>query len=124
VNPTPDDLERLLRTARPAPRPAFVRELERSLVPPRAERRRVRVRVVLAASGFAAGLATLAILLSVTGLLPLSSGGGRPAQAAPTCYTVLVERRVRMPYIVRDRHGELTVRYHMRMVPRPVRRCR
>jgi hypothetical protein len=124
VHPTPDDLERLLRAARPAPRPDFVRELERSLAPPRAERRRGRVRVALAASGFAAALATVAILLGVAGLLPLSSGGGHPAQAAPKCRTLLVERRVRMPHITRDRDGELTVRYHMRMVQRPVRRCR
>jgi hypothetical protein len=122
VDPSQDDLERLLRTARPTPRPGFVRELERTLRPQRPERRRLRL--VLAATGVATALASLVLVLSIAGLLPGSSNGSKPVQAAPKCRTVIVERRERRPYFVRLDNGELRVRYHMELVRRPVRRCR
>jgi hypothetical protein len=124
-----DDLERLLRAARPAPPAAFVCELERSLAgrPARKPDSR-RVRVLVAGSGLAAGLAAVAVLLAVagllpSGLLPFTSSAGR-ARAGEDCRITRVERIVRRPYFVRDREGEFQVRFRVERVPRLVRRCR
>jgi hypothetical protein len=121
---TTDDLERMLRVARPAPREEFVRELERSLPARRAARERRRLRVVIAGTGAATALAAVAVAMSVSGLLPLTSGGGSPAEAERQCRTVVVERMERRPYFVRDRSGEPQVRYRLERVPRYIRRCR
>jgi hypothetical protein len=119
-----DDLERLLRAARPAPPAVFVCELERSLVGrPARKPDRGRVRVLVAGSGLAAGLAAVAVLLAVAGLLPFTSSAGR-ARAGEDCRIKRVERIVRRPYFVRDRDGEFEVRFRVERVPRLVRRCR
>ena len=121
-----DDLERLLRAARAAPSEAFVCELERSLVgrPARKpDRGRVRVRVLVAGSGLAAGLAAVAVLLAVAGLLPFTSSAGR-ARAGEDCRITPVERVERRPYFVRDGEGNFEVRFRVERVPRLVRRCR
>jgi hypothetical protein len=123
VTPLLEDLERLLHRARPTPRPDFVRELERSLIPPEPARRPPRLRLAIGGLGFATALAALAILLGVAGVLPNSSGTGRPAQAKPNCRTVVVKRVERTPYFTRDRHGQLQVRYHLRTRPHYVRHC-
>ena len=118
-----DDLERLLRAARPAPPAAFVCDLERSLAgrPARKPDRR-RVRVLVAGSGLAAGLAAVAVLLAVAGLLPFTSSAGR-ARAGEDCRISQVERIERRPHFVRDREGKLQVRYRLERAPRLVRRC-
>jgi hypothetical protein len=123
VSQAPDDLERLLKRARPAPREEFVRELQRSLPRQRTERDRHHLRVLVAGWGLASALAVVALVLSVTGLLPLTSGSS-PAQADRNCTTMIVERSVRKPYFVRRREGEIQVRYRLEMEPRLVRRCR
>jgi hypothetical protein len=119
-----DDLERLLRAARPAPPAAFVCELERSLAgrPARKPDRR-RGRVLVAGSGLAAGLAAVAVLLAVAGLLPFTSSAGR-ARAGEDCQITRVERIERRPYFVRDSEGNFEVRFRLERVPRLVRRCR
>ena len=119
-----DDLERLLRAARPAPRAAFVCELERSLVgrPARKPDRR-RLRVLVAGSGLAAGLAAVSVVLAVAGLLPFTSSAGR-ADAGENCRTVQVERSERHPYFVRGSEGRFEVRFQAERVPRLARRCR
>jgi hypothetical protein len=120
----PDDLERLLRSARLTPRPEFVRELECSLFLRRAERERRRLRVAIAGAGLATALAAVAIVAGIAGLLPFSSGSAHRVQAQPACRWVIVERRERRPYFVRDRKGAIRVRYRVVTVPRPVKRCR
>jgi hypothetical protein len=126
VSFTPHDLERLLRVGRPAPRPEFVHELERDLIPRRAgsDRVRVRARVALAGVGFAVALAAMVVVLGAAGLLPIHLGGGSHAQAERDCRTVMVERRERVPSFVRDANGDFVVRYDIQTVSRPVRRCR
>jgi hypothetical protein len=119
-----DDLERLLRAARPAPPAAFVCELERSLVgrPARKPDRR-RLRVLVAGSGLAAGVAAVAVLLAVAGLLPFTSSAGR-ADAGENCRTVQVERIERHPYFVHGSHGGFDVRFRAKRVPGLARHCR
>ena len=124
----PDDLERLLYRARPAPREEFLRELERSLPRQRAHRRQVRadprrLRLVAAGWGLATALAVVAIGLGLAGLLPFTSGGD-PAQADRDCTTVLRDRAQRVPYFVRQSDGVVQVRYRVERVPQLVRRCR
>jgi hypothetical protein len=128
VSPSPEELERLLRAARPAPREEFVSELERCLPLHRSERvrpprRRRRFRLAIGAVSLATGLAFVALLLSIVGLLPFGEGE-RPARAGRECRTVTVERRERVPVFVRDKEGNPTVRYELRTVPHLVRRCR
>jgi hypothetical protein len=120
----PEDLERVLRSARPTPRPEFVRELERSLPVRRAEHQRRRLRVAFAGVGLATALAVVAIVAAIAGVLPFSSGSAHRAQAKPDCQRVVVERRERRPYLVVDRNGDIHVRYRVETVPRLVNRCR
>jgi hypothetical protein len=124
VSLTPEDLERLLRAGRPVPRPDFVRELERELIPGRARTDRERVRVAIAGLGLAFALGAVLIVLGAVGLLPIHLGGGSGAEAERDCRTVMVERTERVPSIARDASGEFVVRYHTQTVSRPVRRCR
>lgn len=100
-----------------------MRELERALPVQWAEHDRRRLRIVFAGCGFATALAAVAIALSVVGLLPFTSGGGR-ADADRDCKTVSVQRSVRQPYFVRGDNGDVEIRYRMERVPRLVRRCR
>jgi hypothetical protein len=123
VSQAPDDLERLLQRARPAPREEFVRELERSLPRQRPERDRRHLRVLVTGWGLATALAVVGLALSVTGLLPFTSGSD-PAQADRNCKTIVVEHSQRMPYFVRRHSGAIQVRYRVETVPRLVRRCR
>jgi hypothetical protein len=124
VSVTPEDLERLLRAGRPAPRPDFVSALERGLIPRSPRSGRARMRVAIAGVGFAFALAGMVIALGAVGLLPIQLGGGSGAQAERDCRTVMVQRKERVPSFVRDANGEITVRYHTQTVSRPVRRCR
>jgi hypothetical protein len=119
-----DDLERLLRAARPAPPALFVCELERSLAG-RSSRKpdSRRVRVLVAGSGLAAGLAAVAVLLAVAGLRPFTSSAGR-AHAGEDCRITRVERLERRPHFVRDSEGKVQVRFRVEQVPRLIRRCR
>jgi hypothetical protein len=124
VSYDPDGLQQLLRAARPEPPPEFVRELERSLThrnPARAERRRLHV--LVAGSGFAAGLAAIAVALSVAGLLPIGSSGEH-AEADVNCTIATVERVQPRPMFVRDRDGRYQIHYRPGWAPRLVRRCR
>jgi hypothetical protein len=123
VSQAPDDLERLLRLARPAPREEFVRELARSLPRQRTQRDHRQLRVLAVGWGLATALAVVTLALSVTGLLPLTSGSS-PAQADRNCKTMIVERSTREPYFVRRGNGAVQVRYRVETVPRLVRRCR
>ena len=123
MSQAPDDLERLLRRARPAPREEFLRELERSLPRPRPRREPRRFTVLAAGTAFATALAVVAIGLSLAGLLPFTSSGS-PAQADRDCTTTVVERDQRVPHFVRDRAGVVHVRYRVERRPQLVRRCR
>jgi hypothetical protein len=123
VSQAPDDLERLLRRARPAPREEFLRELERSLPRQRTRREPRPIRLVAAGWGFATVLAVVALGLSLAGLLPFTSSGS-PARADRDCKTVMVERDQRVPYFVHDHDGLVQVRYRVERTPQLVRRCR
>jgi hypothetical protein len=129
VPPSPDELERLLRKARPDPSPDFIRALEASLVPP-PERRTARKglashwRIAATACAFATALIAIGIVLAIAGALPFGVGAGKNAQAGQDCRTVTVQRRERRARLVQDRHGKLRVRYHTELVRRPVKRCR
>jgi hypothetical protein len=119
-----DDVERLLRARRVTPRAEFVGELERSLLRASASKPACRrVRVLVAGSGLAAGLATVAVVLAVAGLLPFTSSAGR-AEAGEHCTNARVAGMQRRPYFVRDHEGTVQVRYGVELVPRLVRRCR
>jgi hypothetical protein len=119
-----EDVERLLRTARPAPPPDFVRELEARLPHARPARARRRPRALLAATGLAGALAVTTLLIAVTTGLPVGSHEQTPAQAKDGCRTIVVERMQRQATIRRGRDGELHVRYHQVPVPQRVTRCR
>jgi hypothetical protein len=112
----------LLRHARPEPRPAFVAELRRSLFNAPVARDRRRVQAVAVGWALAGALALGGFVLSVVGLLPLTSG--ERAQAVRHCETVLVERSERRPVFERTPGGELRVRRVLTHTPRYVRRCR
>ena len=118
----PHELERLLRHARPEPRSAFVAEVRLALRGPPAARRRRPVQAVAVGWALAGSLALGGLVLSVVGLLPLTSG--ERAQAVRKCETVLVERTERRPVFERMPDGELRVRHVMSHTPRYVRRCR
>jgi hypothetical protein len=117
----PDEMERLLRAARPEPRREFVEVLERRLLPRRQRRRLPRAFAVAAT---AAALAMVGAILSVLGTLPGRLGGDRPANAKDDCKTVMVERIVRRPHFVVGRDGALRLAYRPERVRRPVQRCR
>jgi hypothetical protein len=112
-----------MRAARPTPRPDFVTELERSLLTGAPTRDRRRLRVAFAGAAFAVVLAALVVAMSISGLLPFTSGGS-PASARQDCHNVVIHPTERRPYFVRDRSGELHVRYHSEVVRRVVKRCR
>jgi hypothetical protein len=124
VSQSEEDVERLLRSATPTPRPGYVQELERSLrlrPQPRASR---RLRLALAGAGAAAALAVVAVVAAVVGVLPGSSGSPGGAQAQPNCRQVTVERWTRQAYFETDRDGKVHVRYRTVLAPRVVKRCR
>jgi hypothetical protein len=112
-----------MRAARPTPRPDFVTELERSLRSRTVKHDRQRLRVAFAGVAFAIVLAALVVAMSVSGLLPFTSGGS-PATARQDCHNVVTDTTERRPYFVRDRKGELQVRYNTEVVRRVVKRCR
>jgi hypothetical protein len=112
-----------MRAARPMPRPGFVTDLERTLRTRTAKRDRRRLRVAFAGAAFAVALAALLLVMSVSGLLPFTSGGS-PATARQDCRNVVTHPMERRPYFVRDRSGELHVRYRYEVVRRVVKRCR
>lgn len=124
VSQSEEDLERLLRNSTPTPRPGYVHELERSLRLRPHRRPARRLRLAIAASGLAAGLAAVVLVAAVVGLLPGSSGSPGGVQAKPRCQQVVVKRRIRQPYFVTDRQGNVQVRYRTIVAPRPVKRCR
>lgn len=79
-----DGYDRLLRAARPAPRPDFVRELECRLlsdIPSARRAGRSVVPVFVAALAFAAALIAVVLVLAVTGLMPPGLGRDDPVQA-------------------------------------------
>jgi hypothetical protein len=117
----PDDVDELLRAARPEPRAEFVRELEARLLARRAPRRPRTLALGLAC---AVALAATVLVLGVAGALPLHLSGDEPATATDECETVLVQRTERRPVLVVTRAGELRVRYRTAQVQRPVKRCR
>jgi hypothetical protein len=116
-----DEMEEVLLSRRPEPRPDFVETLEADLM-----RRARRPRSGRMVQGFAvaAALAVTVVLLGLTGGLPLRLGADRPATATQRCSTVFVERAERRPVFVVSRSGDLRVTYRTRLVRHPVRRCR
>jgi hypothetical protein len=120
---SPHDMERLLRSARPAPPPDFVRELEARLPRPAPVRAR-RPRALLAATGLAGALAAATLLVGVTTGLPVGSHEQTPAQAQGGCRTVVVERMQRQATFRTGRDGRLHVHYHSVPVAQRVTRCR
>jgi hypothetical protein len=116
-----DEIEQLLRQARPEPEPRFVRALEERLLA-RPRRRRARTLVVgLACSG---GLAAVLLVLALAGALPLRLGSGRTVSADERCTTVIVRRAERQPIFMVGRAGDVHLRYRIELVDRAVRRCR
>ena len=116
----PEDMDRLLRAAKPKPRSDFVDELERRILPE--PRQRGTPRLVAALSTVAA-LASVLALLGIAGALPSPLRAERPASAKDDCSIVIVERIERRPYFVTGRDGALRVKYRRESVRRPVKRC-
>jgi hypothetical protein len=118
-------LELLLQRSRPVPRAAFVHEAEQRLLPERepAGARRL-IRPLFAGAAAATGLACAAVVLGLAGGGPLAPGGGEDSRASQDCRFVTVEKRARVPRIVVDRDGQPSVRYHVQLVERRVKRCR
>lgn len=116
-----DPAERLLRDLRPEPRPAFVRELEASLVAQ--TRRRERIRAGVAGMAATASIAALTLLLLVLGLLPWPGAGAGSTQAGTKCRTVIVVERERRPVLTVGPDGTLRTEPRMVTVHRPVKRC-
>jgi hypothetical protein len=113
--------ERLLRALRPEPRADFVRELEESLLANR--RGRERFRVLLAGAALCMSLAAVALVLSIAGLLPGTTGGSRPVEAESPCKTTVVTSRERRPVLVVGRDGEIRTETRTVTVRKPVKRC-
>ena len=64
-----EDLEGLLRNARPAPRPGYTRELRDSLPLPRRRKASARNRLAVAAIGVIAAVALVTLVAAFAGLL-------------------------------------------------------
>ena len=122
------DLERLLRDARPEPRPEFVRQCRAALFPerPRVVRplARPRLRFLLGAGGLAASVAALLLVLSIAGLLPFGLRGDERVNADADCTTVVKVYRERRPVLAIDERGNFVVRHELQLVRKPVKRCR
>jgi hypothetical protein len=133
MEPSPSDLERLLRNSPPQPRAEFVRDLERSLlrsVEPRRRRAwwsspsRPRSRRLLAGGSLAGAIAAALVVLAIAGVRPFGTSGTSPAQAERTCSTVEQLTRVRRPLLRVDAQGRPHLTYRVEWVPQPVIRCR
>ena len=79
--------------------------------------------MAIAGMGVAGALAAATAVAGIVGVLPGSSGP-HGASAKPRCERVIVQRRVRQPYFVHDRSGNVRVRYRFVLEPRPITRCR
>lgn len=116
---TPDPLlEALMRAARPAPDPTWVRTTGEQLFP---ERRRRRTTLRLA-TALVVGLAALASVLSLAGVGPLG-GTERSVEARDNCRSVTVTRTVRVPSVITAPDGAIRVVTKRTPVERTVRRC-
>jgi hypothetical protein len=129
VEPTLLDVERLLRKARPRPRPEFVRELERSLFRPRAVRpaaapRRRRRRRFLVGVSFASALGLLLVVLAVAGVRPLGTAGTTGAAADRHCVIVETWALVRRPRVTVTRDGRIVITTRPDLTLQPRIRCR
>ena len=80
VSEPADGYDRLLRAARPAPRPEFVRELECALLRDLPSARRAG-RSAVAGLAFAVALLAVVLVLATTGLMPPGLGRDDPVQA-------------------------------------------
>jgi ferric-dicitrate binding protein FerR (iron transport regulator) len=67
-NSDDEDLERLLRNARPAPRPGYTRELKDSLPLPRRRKPSARNRLAVAAIGVIAAIALVTLVAAFAGV--------------------------------------------------------
>ena len=114
-----DDMERLLREAKPEPRREFVEAIETELL---SERRRHRLPRLVAAGATVTALGIVMTILGLLGTSPARLGGDRPAKAKDDCRTVMVERVERRPYVAVGQGGDLRIRYRPERVRRPV--CR
>ena len=116
------DVEALLRSSRPVPRARFTHQLERRLF----SRRGLLglPRPLLAGAAAATGLAAVVAAFALAGGGPLAPQGEHDVKAGSECHTVLVEKRVRTPFVVRDQQGRTQIRYRIQAVKRSVKRCR
>jgi len=130
MQPSLSDLEQLLRSSRPRPRPQFVRELQASLVQsvaphdrrlraPKRQRRRLTV-----ALGTAMAVATLLVVLSLAGIRPLGTGGTPGAAAGRDCTTVTDWVVQREPTLKVGADRRIHIVTEPRLVARPTVRCR
>jgi hypothetical protein len=128
MDPTLSDMERVLVTMRPRPRPEFVTslaaELEQSLRPrgPRMPRMPRMPRLAMA-TAYATGLATVVLGLSVAGALPLHLGGAHRAAADRNCTTVTRWQLQRRPVVHVTKGNQLRITDTTVLVPQRVIRC-
>src|SRR5688572_8846596 len=118
------DAERLLRAAEPAPSSDFVRTLEARLHD--TGRRPAwlgRSVPVLAGGALAAMIATVGLGISLAGVGPFSSDAGNRVEADDRCPTVKVTRIERVPTVVTNADGRITVERRAQRVTRHVKRC-
>jgi hypothetical protein len=116
------EIEAALRASRPVPGPQFTHQLERQLF----SRRRWLPgnRPLLAGAAAATGLAAAVAIVGLAGGGPLDLKGGHEVNAGSNCRTVIVEKQVRTPFVVRDGQGREQIRYRTHAAKRSVKRCR
>src|SRR5215204_6346711 len=120
---SPDrEVEALLHTSRPLPRPVFEAELQRRLFAEAARPARARLPLLAGAAG-ATALAALFGVLGLAGSGPLS-GDGDSVRAGDNCRLVTVMRPERVPEVVPLPDGELDIRFKTERKKSVVRRCR
>ena len=121
-DPIDDELDRLLRAARPAPSDRYVAATERRLLGRPVAGRRGRRRL-LGALGLSSALAATLVIAGLAGSGPLAPGGDTPSQAGDRCHTVRVKRVEQVGTLV-IRDGKPVVVKQPRVVTREVKRCR
>lgn len=108
------ELENRLIASRPVPDERFVADLERRLLPVRAEARGHHHRPLLAATGAAAAMTAVALAFSLLQQGPTSPEGDGTAKAKGGCLGASDARSESDPSLVRRRKGGLGIRYRER----------
>jgi len=116
-------VEALLESSRPVPRPAFTADLERRLFDAPRRSPALRWRPGLAGAAAAAGLAGVLAVMGLAGTGPLSGDGPSNVQAGDNCRYVTVTGPTRVPHVVERADGKLDIRFTRERAEHIVKRC-